>query len=105
MSLLNFHSSTIKIGTKTVSILIFYRPPYSRHNPYTGFKFVEEFRDLLGDRLNNTDIILGDLNFHVEGINDSENLAFQDLKSFGMIQHVGCQMHPLGQTLDLIIAK
>ena len=51
-----FSQWQIKIGTKTVSILIVYRAPYSRGNPYTGFKFVDEFGDLLGDRLNNTNI-------------------------------------------------
>ena len=90
----------IKIGTNTVNILIVYRPPYSQGNPYTGFKFVEEFGDFLGDRLNNTNIIMGDFNFHVEDVKDYENLAFQDLlQSFGLIQHVGCPTHQSGHTL------
>ena len=37
-----------KIGKKTVSILIIYRPPYSRGNLYTGFKFVEGIWGLPG---------------------------------------------------------
>ena len=60
-----------------MNILIVYRPPYSRDNPYTGFKFVEEFWDFLGDRLNNANIIMGDFNFHVEDVKDSENVAFR----------------------------
>ena len=40
-----FSQWQIKIGTKAANILIVYRPPYSRGNPYTGFKFVEEFGD------------------------------------------------------------
>ena len=83
-----------------------YRPSYSRGNPYTGFKFVEKLGDFLGDRLNNTNIIIGDLNFHVKDVKDCENLAFQDLlQSFGLKQHVGCPTHQPGHTLDLIITK
>ena len=101
-----FSQWQIKIGTKTLSILIIYRSPYSRDNLYTGFKFVEEFGDFLGDRLHNTNIIMGDFNFHVEDVKDSENLAFQDLlQSFGLIQHMGCTTHQSGHTLDLIITK
>ena len=89
-----------------MSILIIYRPTYSRGNLYTGFKFVEELGELLRDRLNNTNIIMREFNFHVEDVKDSKNLAFQDLlQSFGLIQHVGCPTRQSGHTLDLIITK
>ena len=49
---------------------------------------------------------MGDYNFHVEDVNDSEHLAFQDvLQSFGLIQHVGFPTHQSRHTLDLIIAR
>ena len=49
---------------------------------------------------------MGDFNFHVEDVKDSENLAFQGLlQSFGLIQHVGCPTHQSGHTLDLIITQ
>ena len=36
-------------------------------------------------------MLVRDFNFHVENVNDGENLAFQDfLESFGLIQHVDC---------------
>ena len=55
------------------------------------FTFIEEYEDFLGDILDNTNIIMGDFNFYVEDVKDSENLAFQNLlQSFGLIQHVGC---------------
>ena len=38
----------IRIGTKTVSFLLFI---YCHAHPSTGFTFVEEFEDFLGDRL------------------------------------------------------
>ena len=96
----------IKVGKKTMNILIVYRPPYSRGNPYTGFKFVERSGDFLGDILNNTNKIMGDFNFHVDDVKDSENLVFQDLQqSFGLIQHVGCPTHQSGHALDLILTK
>ena len=77
-----------------MSIVIVYRPPYLRGNPNTGFKFVEEYWDFLWDRLNNTNIIMEDFNFHVENVKNSENLAFQDLlQSLGLIQKVGCPTH------------
>ena len=74
-----FSQWQIKIGTKTLNILIVYRPPYLRGNPYVGFTFMEEFGDFLSDILDNTNIIMGDFNFHVEDVNDSENLVFLDL--------------------------
>ena len=67
---------------------------------------MEEFGDFLRGRLNNTNIIMGDFNFHVEDIKYSKNLAFKDLlQSFGLIQHVGCPTYQSGHTLDLIITK
>ena len=56
-----FSQWQINIGIKTVSILIVYRPPYSRSSLYTGFKFVEESGDFLGDRLKNTKMIMGEI--------------------------------------------
>ena len=89
-----------------VSILIVYRPSYSRGNLYTGFKFVEESGDFQGDRLNYTNRIMGYFNFHVEDVKDSEIFAFQDLlQSFGLIQNIGCPTHQPEHTLDLIITK
>ena len=89
-----------------MSILIIYRPTYSGGNPYAGFKFVKEFGDFLGERLNNIDMILVDFKIHVEDVKDSKNEAFQDLlESLGLIQHVGCTTHQSGHTLHLIIAK
>ena len=49
---------------------------------------------------------MGDINFHVEDVKDSENLAFQVLlQLFGLIQCVGCSTHQSGHTLNLIITK
>ena len=96
----------IKIGKKTVSIFLVYRPPCFRGNLYTGFKFVEEFGDFLGDKLNNTNIIMGDFNFNEGYVKKCENLVFQDLlQSFGLIQHVDFPTYQSGHTLDLIITK
>ena len=96
----------IKIGMNTVSIHIAYRPPQSENNPYTGFTFVDECGDFLGDRLNNIDMLVGGLNFHAEDVKNSANVVFQDLLySFGLKQHVDCPTHQSGHTLDLIITK
>ena len=62
-----------------MSILIVYRPPYSKGNPYTGFKLVVKFRDFLRNRSNNINMLVEDFNFHVEDAKDSENLVFQNL--------------------------
>ena len=49
---------------------------------------------------------MGNFNFHVEDVEDSENLAFQDLlQSCGLMQHIGCPTHLSGHTWDLIITK
>ena len=89
-----------------MSVLLIYRLPYSRGNLCTGLKFVEEFGYFLRDRLNNTNIIMGDFNSHVEDVQDSKHLAFQCLfQSLGLIQHVDYPTHLSGHTLDLIITK
>ena len=67
---------------------------------------MKEFWDFLGDRLNNTDMIVGDFKLHMKDVKDSKNLTFQDLlELFGLIQHVDYPMHKSGHTFDLIIAK
>ena len=43
-----FSQWQVKIGRETVHILIVYRPLYSRGNPYTGFKIMEEFGNFWG---------------------------------------------------------
>ena len=83
-----------------------YRPPYSRGNLYTGFMFVQKFGDFLGDRLNNTNIIMGDFNFHVEDVKDSENFGFSGSTSV-IWADTTCRLPNTssGHTLDLIITK
>ena len=52
---------------------------------------MEEFTDLLGDRLNNIDMIVEKIIFHVEDVKDIEKLVFQDhLQPFGLILYVDC---------------
>ena len=53
---------------------------------------MEEFGHFLGNRLNYSDRLAWGFNFHVEDVNDSKNLAFQEiLEPFGLIQHVDSQ--------------
>ena len=89
-----------------MSIFIIYRPKYSESKPYTVFKFMKEFREFLGDRLNKINMLAKDFNFHMEYEKGNEHLAVQDLlESSGLIQHVDCPTHQSGHTLDLIITK
>ena len=55
---------------------------------------MKEFRDFLEDRLNNTDMLVGDFNFYVEDVKNNENFAFQDLlESLQLLQHMNCSVH------------
>ena len=73
--------------------LYFYRLSYSEGNPYKSVRFVKQFGDTLGERLDNIDMVGGDFHFHVEYVNHIENLAFQDLLVCFWISQ-----HPNGQT-------
>ena len=46
-----------------------------------GFKFVQKFWDFPGDKLNNTNIIMEYINFHVEDVKDSKKFGFSGYSS------------------------
>ena len=49
---------------------------------------------------------MGDLNIHVNNLEDPDNILLQNwLKAFGMINHVTFPTHTSGNTLDLVLSK
>ena len=51
-------------------------------------------------------LIVGDFNYHVDDISDSEACSFTNLiDSFGFIQHVSDSTHRSGHTLDLMLSR
>ena len=89
-------------------LVAIYRPPYSAKHKKTVPMFINEFSDVLTDILatcnNDRLIIVGDFNIHTENSNDSDARAFNDaLSNFDCVQHVKCQTHEAGHTIDLCI--
>lgn len=69
---------------------------------------MEEFGDNMGAMLALGDnvVIMGDLNIPFNKKDNPDTLAYCDLlHSFDLQQHVQCQTHDSGNTLDHIIAK
>lgn len=88
--------------------VIIYRPPYSVVNPVRATTFIDEFATYLTSTLVEYQSVVysGDFNLHMNKPNDPSVLAFTEvLDSCNLVQHVQCQTHELGNTLDLIITK
>ncbi len=89
-------SAMQKKSVLSLALATVYRPP----RPYTDS--LKEFADFLSDLLVNVDkaLIVGDFNIHVYNTNDVLGLAFTDLISFGVKQHVNGPTHRFNHTID-----
>ena len=83
-----------------------YRPPPSKRNGFKNSVFFDEW-SLYLDRIpviTNDVIITGDLNFHLDNINDADAVHFNGtLEAHGLVQHVVGPTHKKGHTLDVVI--
>lgn len=98
---LDFHS-------KTIHILIVYRPPYSRAHPVSTTAFFDEFTSFLEEIIttHRTVIICGDFNIHYNKVNDLDTIALNEMCDvMGLCQLVNCQTHRSGNTIDLIMIR
>ena len=89
-------------------VIVMYRPPYSAAYSTSVNTFCEEFSDYIGGILakQNSVIITGDFNIHVNDRHDACKLAFDEfLDCLNLQQHVTCPTHQSGNTLDLFITK
>ena len=94
-------------GTK-MTIVAFYRPPYSTIKQATTQSFFEEFTNWMETKSNEYDniIVLGDFNIHINNDQDADANRFKDImEALGLQQHVSFSMHRYGNTLDHIYTE
>ena len=91
-----------------VRLCIEYRPPPSKRNGFKNSVFFDEW-SLYLDRLaviTNDVIITGDLNFHLDNVNDADAVRFNGtLEAHALVQHVVGPTHKKGHTLDVVITR
>jgi exonuclease III len=103
-----YMEALLKISSKSIRIVIVYRPPPSQANGLKMSTFIEEFSEFLQRyTLSGGDLILmGDFNFHVDDQKDRNATAFMDIiQSSNLKQHVTEATHKHGHTLDLILTR
>ena len=96
----------ITSGKVCTYFAIIYRPPPSKRNGFTSSLFFQQFGDLVDSIVIRKEsvVILGDLNFHLDNINEPESNRLKDvLFSAGLMQHVVGPTHRSGHTLDVVI--
>ena len=104
-----FESLTVLAQSRTSStcISVVYRPQPTRKNKLKLRSFWPEFSDFLSYHIQRKcQMIIGDLNFHLDVLDDSNTVKLQNLLSeFGLTQHIKEPTHILGHTLDVLISR
>ena len=99
---------TVISNDVNMSLCIVYRPPPSKRNGFKNSVFFDEW-SLYLDRLaviTNEVIITGDLNFHLDNVNDADAVRFNGtLEAHGLVQHVLGPTHKKGHTFDVVITR
>ena len=94
--------------SRSVCIIIIYRPPLSSNHDCTTDHFMVEFRSLLEQYVTDSFslLITGDFNLHVDNNLDKSLQDFLALiDSFNLKQHVCSPTHRAGHILDLLITR
>jgi exonuclease III len=99
----------IQIKQTDLNLLALYRPPYSPKHRKTVPMFLREFSEVWSNILatynNERLLLLGDFNIHIDISNNSDTKSFAEfLVNFDCQQHVNCQTHESGHTIDLCIS-
>lgn len=95
-------------GSKCLDITVVYRPPPSPKNGLTVSGFFEEFPEFLQSMMlgGGDQILVGDINFHIEKETDSSTSRFVDLlDSVSLKQLVKGPTHRSGHTLDIFVVR
>ena len=93
--------------SRSVCIVVIYRPPLSSNRACTTDHFMVEFGSLLEQYVTDSSslLITGDFNLHVNNNLDKSSRNFLALiDSFNLKQHV-CSTHRAGHTLDLLLTR
>ena len=94
--------------SRSVCIVIIYRPPLSSNRDCTTDHFMVEFGRLLEQYVTDSSslLITGDFNLHVDNNLDKSSQDFPALSdSFNLKQHVCSPNHCAGHILDLLITR
>lgn len=93
--------------SKSMRLIVIYRPPKSKKNKLPFTLFLEEFSSLLESLALLPNLLLtGDFNVHVNDKDDPDAASFMELLDlFHLQQHVVGPTHNKGNTLDLIISR
>ncbi|XP_055956994.1 uncharacterized protein LOC130012904, partial [Patella vulgata] len=96
----------ISVMNERLSVIVIYRPP--SRDAETVSNFFSEFPSVLdklacsGNRL----LLLGDFNFHLQDLTDTNAVRFNDLlRAYSLCQHVSVPTHNRGNILDLVISR
>jgi exonuclease III len=99
---------SVSTSKNQLRLCIIYRPPPSRQNGLKTSQFFDEWSTYL-DRLTTLPqeiIITGDLNFHLDDVEDASVHRFTgQLDAHGLKQHVTGATHIHGHTLDVVITR
>ena len=105
----SFRYCVLKIGiwgSKHLTVLLIYRPPYSADHPISVGTLIEGLGDFISVQLNDHPnlITLGDVNIHDEDIKDLDRRNYHNLlDSFDLKQIMDVVTHDDGYTLDHIV--
>ena len=100
--------SQIYSGTNSIIIVLVYRPQPNKKNGLKLKLFWPQWVKLLSSlvSLKGEFIILGDLNFHLDKLNNRSTQKFNNILSeFDLYQHVHEPTHIHGHTLDVTITR
>ena len=101
---------TLKSSSKSIRIIVLYRPPPSGANGSTDSTFYGEFTTLLEELTpdcgSGNVLLAGDFNFHVDDANNAPAKRFLNLiSSFDYTNHVQEATHKKNHTLDLLLTR
>ncbi len=116
MSSYQYMEMLIPHGSKSISLVAIYRPPYHpKKNPHTANAFLEVFASHLEQLILSPNLlcITGDFNFHMDLLKVSEDSLSDSgkekrreaLSSMDLIQHIDGPTHRSGHALDLVITR
>ena len=94
--------------SKSLKLIIVYKPPPTTENGLRNADFHSEFSDLLSKQVDSSAslLIVGDFNIHWDKPDHRDTRLLRDtLESQGFKQHVSSPTHQEGHTIDLVITR
>ena len=98
----------LTIASSSLRVAVVYRPPKVKNIQNLKATFFEEFEAYLQEQTTSSGklLIAGDFNFYWELRNHPDSRSLRAiLESYSLQQHVTCETHERGHTLDLIMTR